>query len=329
MQEKVRARREAIGRHALIRGDAFNVMRRMETGSVDIVVTSPPYNIGVAYRSYEDRLEEQDYIGWMQTICTQIARVLKPDGSFFLNIAGSSAQPWLPFELITQLRDIFVLQNHIVWIKSVSIEEKTYGHFKPVNSSRFINHNHEHVFHLTHRGDVPLQRLAAGVPFTDKSNISRRRHAVDRRCRGNTWFIPYETVRHRKEKFLHPGTFPVALPTACATLHGYDARSVILDPFMGTGTTLIAAQELGLTGIGIDIDTRYVAVARRRLRTAMGEGVPDGDPDETRREAVDPDPLPGQAPRGDHGQDLHRSDLPDGEGMPRAQTGDIDAASSP
>ncbi len=329
MQEKVRARREAIGRHALIRGDAFNVMRRMETGSVDIVVTSPPYNIGVAYRSYEDRLEEQDYIGWMQTICTQIARVLKPDGSFFLNIAGSSAQPWLPFELITQLRDIFVLQNHIVWIKSVSIEEKTYGHFKPVNSSRFINHNHEHVFHLTHRGDVPLQRLAAGVPFTDKSNISRRRHAVDRRCRGNTWFIPYETVRHRKEKFLHPGTFPVALPTACATLHGYDARSVILDPFMGTGTTLIAAQELGLTGIGIDIDTRYVAVARRRLRTAMGEGVPDGDPDETRREAVDPDPLPGQARRGDHGQDLHRSDLPDGEGMPRAQTGDIDAASSP
>jgi len=329
MQEKVRARREAIGRHALIRGDAFNVMRRMETGSVDIVVTSPPYNIGVAYRSYEDRLEEQDYIGWMQTICTQIARVLKPDGSFFLNIAGSSAQPWLPFELITQLRDIFVLQNHIVWIKSVSIEEKTYGHFKPVNSSRFINHNHEHVFHLTHRGDVPLQRLAAGVPFTDKSNISRRRHAVDRRCRGNTWFIPYETVRHRKEKFLHPGTFPVALPTACATLHGYDARSVILDPFMGTGTTLIAAQELGLTGIGIDIDTRYVAVARRRLRTAMGEGVPDGDPDETRREAVDPDPLPGQVPRGDHGQDLHRSDLPNREGMPRAQTGDIDAASSP
>ena len=276
-QEKVRARREAIGPHALIRGDALNVMRRMQDASVDIVVTSPPYNIGLAYRSYNDRLDEQDYIGWMRVICTQIARVLKPGGSFFLNIAGSSSQPWLPFELITQLRDLFVLQNHIVWIKSVSIEEKTYGHFKPVNSTRFINHNHEHVFHLTHKGDVPLQRLAAGVPFTDKTNINRRRHAIDRRCRGNTWFIPYETIRHRKEKFLHPATFPVALPTACMTLHGYDDHTVLLDPFMGTGTSLVAAQELGVQGVGIDIDTRYVAVARRRLREALGEIMDDSE----------------------------------------------------
>ncbi|NVN23567.1 site-specific DNA-methyltransferase [Asaia siamensis] len=277
-QEKVRARREAIGRHALIRGDAMNVMRRMESASVDIVVTSPPYNIGIAYRTYKDSLAEQDYIGWMQTVCAQIARLLKPGGSFFLNVAGSSSQPWLPFELITRLRDLFVLQNHIVWIKSVSIEEKTYGHFKPVNSTRFINHNHEHIFHLTHKGDVRLQRLAAGVPFTDKTNISRRRHAVDRRCRGNTWFIPYETVRHKREKFLHPGTFPVALPTACMTLHGYDENTVLLDPFMGTGTSLVAAQELGVRGVGIDIDTRYVAVARRRLRRSLDEELDlDGD----------------------------------------------------
>ncbi|MDR6182456.1 DNA modification methylase [Asaia bogorensis NBRC 16594] len=74
--DKVRARREAIGPHALIRGDALNVMRRMPEASVDIVVTSPPYNIGLAYRTYNDRLEEQDYIGWMQIICAQIARVL-------------------------------------------------------------------------------------------------------------------------------------------------------------------------------------------------------------------------------------------------------------
>jgi len=255
----------------------MNVMRRMESASVDIVVTSPPYNIGIAYRTYKDSLAEQDYIGWMQTVCTQIARLLKPDGSFFLNIAGSSSQPWLPFELITRLRDLFVLQNHIVWIKSVSIEEKTYGHFKPVNSTRFINHNHEHVFHLTHRGEVRLQRLAAGVPFTDKTNISRRRHAVDRRCRGNTWFIPYETVRHKREKFLHPGTFPVALPTACMTLHGYDEKTVLLDPFMGTGTSLVAAQELGVQGVGIDIDTRYVAVARRRLRQSIQDEADIGD----------------------------------------------------
>ena len=268
-QDKIRARRERIGQHVLVRGDALNVMRRMSENSIDVVVTSPPYNIGLNYRSYQDRLEEREYIEWMYVICRQIARILRPRGSFFLNITGSSSQPWLPFELITRLRDLFVLQNHIVWIKSVSIDDKTYGHFKPVNSGRFVNHNHEHVFHLTHKGEVPLQRLAAGVPFADKTNITRRRHSVDRRCRGNTWFIPYETVRNRKEKFLHPGTFPVALPAACMTLHGYASDTVVLDPFMGTGTTLLAAQALGVQGIGIDIDTRYVSVARKRLRRAL------------------------------------------------------------
>ncbi|AOX16382.1 DNA-methyltransferase [Kozakia baliensis] len=265
-QTKTRSRRESVGRHTLIRGDALNVLRRMPAASVDVAVTSPPYNIGLAYRSYRDRRTENDYLDWMADICAQVARVLKPGGSFFLNIAGSSSQPWLPFELMVRLRDIFVLQNHITWIKSVAIDDITHGHFKPVNSPRYVNRNHEHVFHLTHHGDVPVQRLAAGVPFTDKSNIARRNHAVDRRCRGDTWFIPYETVQTRKQKFLHPGTFPVALPTACLTLHGIDAQSVLLDPFMGTGTSLLAAEEMGIRGIGVEIDTRYVAVARERLR---------------------------------------------------------------
>ncbi|AOX19342.1 DNA-methyltransferase [Kozakia baliensis] len=265
-QTKTRSRRESVGRHTLIRGDALNVLRRMPAASVDVAVTSPPYNIGLAYRSYRDRRTENDYLDWMADICAQVGRVLKPGGSFFLNIAGSSSQPWLPFELMVRLRDIFVLQNHITWIKSVAIDDITHGHFKPVNSPRYVNRNHEHVFHLTHHGDVPVQRLAAGVPFTDKSNIARRNHAVDRRCRGDTWFIPYETVQTRKQKFLHPGTFPVALPTACLTLHGIDAQSVLLDPFMGTGTSLLAAEGMGIRGIGIEIDTRYVAVARERLR---------------------------------------------------------------
>lgn len=54
-------------------------------------------------------------------VATQLQRVLKPDGSFFLNISGSSAQPWLPFELAVRLRDLFVLQNHISWVKSISV----------------------------------------------------------------------------------------------------------------------------------------------------------------------------------------------------------------
>lgn len=265
----IRSRREKLGVHTLIRGDCTTVLKRMPSQSVDVVVTSPPYNLGVPYRTYQDRLPEDAYLDWLEDVCTSLCRVMKDDGSFFLNIAGSSSQPWMPFELMTRLRKLFVLQNHITWIKSISVGEITYGHFKPLNSARFVNRNHEHVFHLTKTGNVPVQRLDAGVPFTDKSNIVRRQHITDRRCRGDTWFIPYETVRSRKEKFSHPGTFPVALPEACIRLHGLRPGGVLLDPFMGSGTTLVAAEQMGCVGIGIDTDTSYVNVARKRVRAAI------------------------------------------------------------
>jgi site-specific DNA-methyltransferase (adenine-specific) len=130
--------------------------------------------------------------------------------------------------------------------------------------TRFLNHNHEHIFHLTLEGDVKLDRLAIGVPFKDKSNIARRGHARDARCRGNTWFIPYKTVQSKTGKFNHPGTFPVDLPRWCIRLHGR-ANAVVLDPFMGAGTTLVAARREGARGIGIELDPAYVEVARQRL----------------------------------------------------------------
>ncbi len=114
---------------------------------------------------------------------------------------------------------------------------------------------------------MPLDRLAVGVPFSDKSNIARRGHAQDRRCRGDTWFIPYATVQARREKFDHPGTFPLDLPRWCIRLHGKPG-AVVLDPFAGAGTTLLAAQAEGAEAIGIEIDPAYVAVARRRLAEA-------------------------------------------------------------
>ena len=196
-------------------GDCLALMAGLPEASVDVVVTSPPYNLGIDYSSYDDRRQEGDYLDWMAQVAAAVRRVLRPDGSVFLNVAGSSTQPWLPFELIVRLRAVFALQNHIVWVKSIAIGEDGVGHFKPVPGERFLHRNHEHIFHLTHKGDVRLDRLANGVPFKDKSNIARRGHAQDLRCRGDTWFIPYETVRSKAQKFSHPGTFPVDLPRWC------------------------------------------------------------------------------------------------------------------
>jgi site-specific DNA-methyltransferase (adenine-specific) len=248
----------------LICGDCLTVLPTLEAESVDVVVTSPPYNLGLSYRSYDDRRAEDEYLDWLSEVASQVRRLMKPDGSFFLNISGSSSAPWLPFELIVRLRPLFVLQNHIVWIKSIATKGDSVGHFKPVGGRRFLHHNHEHIFHLTLSGDVKLDRLAIGVPFKDKSNIARRGHPKDLRCRGNTWFIPYDTVQSKAEKFHHPSTFPLALPRWCIRLHGRE-NAVVLDPFMGTGTTVVAAELENARGIGIDRDPSYVEIARRRL----------------------------------------------------------------
>jgi site-specific DNA-methyltransferase (adenine-specific) len=254
----------AQGRHRLISGDCLTVLPSLDAGTVDVVVTSPPYNLGLAYRDYYDRMSEEEYLDWLMRVARELRRVMKVDASFFLNISGSSSAPWLPFELVVRLRSLFVLQNHITWIKSIATKSDAVGHFKPVGGQRFLHHNHEHIFHLTLSGDVKLDRLAIGVPFKDKSNIARRNHAKDLRCRGNTWFIPYDTVQSKAAKFHHPGTFPLALPRWCIRLHGR-SNAVVLDPFVGSGTTLVAAELEGASGIGIDVDPSYVAIGRRRL----------------------------------------------------------------
>ena len=73
-----------------------------------------------------------NYLSWLLRVAIEVRRVVKEDASFFLNISGSSSAPWLPFELIVRLRPLFALQNHIVWVKSVTIDADAAGHFKPV-----------------------------------------------------------------------------------------------------------------------------------------------------------------------------------------------------
>jgi site-specific DNA-methyltransferase (adenine-specific) len=244
--------------------------------SVDLVVTSPPYNLGVSYGKYSDRQDRQLYLRWCQEWAAQVGRVLKPTGSFFLNIGAAPLNPMLPHEIVMQLRDLFVLQNTIHWIKSITIPQsrdqggdvRSYGHFKPINSKRFLNDCHEYIFHFTKTGRVEIDRLALGVPYQDKSNIARWSHTrgSDLRCRGNTWFIPYETIQSRAKERPHPATFPVQLAEWCIKLHGISRVQTMLDPFLGIGNSAIAAQRCGVPKfIGFEIDESYLAEARRRI----------------------------------------------------------------
>ncbi len=243
-------------------------MAHLPAADVDLVVTSPPYNLGVRYRKYSDRQSRQSYLEWCSLWAEQIRRVLKPNGSFFLNIGAAPSNPMLPHEIVFQLRESFVLQNTIHWIKSIAIEDRTFGHFKPISSKRFLNDCHEYIFHFTIDGKVEIDRLALGVPYQDKSNVSRWSHTRgrDKRCRGNTWFIPYQTIQSREKERPHPATFPVQLAEWCIKLHGVSRVRTMLDPFLGIGNSAVAAKNCGMKKfIGFEIDETYLAEAKRRL----------------------------------------------------------------
>ena len=142
-----------------------------------------------------------------------------------------------------------------------------------MNSQRLVHSCYEYVFHFTKTGRVPLDRLAIGVAYQDKSNVTRWAGAAgqDRRCRGNVWVIPYRTIRDRASQRPHPATFPVRLPEWCLALHGVSTIRGVLDPFVGSGTTAIAAQRLNVPCIGFDIDEDYIRQAGGRLRDGEGQ----------------------------------------------------------
>jgi len=257
-----------VGRHEIIVGDCLTVLPELPKASIDVVISSPPYNIGTAYHSYDDHRPRESYLEWLHTVSVLIKDVLKPNGSFFLNVGSTNSDPWIAHDVAATLRPLFVLQNHIVWVKSISIGTDSMGHFKPISSPRYLNQNHESVFHFTQTGEVPIDRLAIGVPFVDKSNISRRGHTQDKRCAGNVWFVPYETVQARWQKHNHPAQYPIALVERCLRLHG-QSDAVVLDPFLGSGTTLVAAERLGHRGIGIEIDQQYADAAFARLTAEL------------------------------------------------------------
>ena len=246
--------------------DCLDGMAELDEESVTVVVTSPPYNIGVNYRTYEDRKSQDEYLKWIRSLGSAIHRVLEPEGSFFLNVGSRPTDPWLAWDVASQLRGTFVLQNAIQWVKSIAIGEESAGHYKPITSPRFLHDCHEYIFHFTKTGTVQLDRLAIGVPYQDKSNIGRWRVAQrDLRCRGNTWFIPYRTIRDRNSQRPHPSTFPVKLPDMCIRLHGISRVRRVLDPFVGLGSTAVAAHRLGVACVGFDIDRYYLDVARSQL----------------------------------------------------------------
>ena len=170
-------------------GDCIESLKALPDKSIDIVVTSPPYNIGLKYHKYKDKKPREQYLEWIYDIFVELKRVLRDHGHIFLNMGYTNKDPWISMEVALKLKALFVLQNNITWVKSISIgadKDDTHGHFKPINSDRYINVTNENLYHLTKSDKVKINRKAIGVPFKWECNL------IDRKTNENRELVEFE-----------------------------------------------------------------------------------------------------------------------------------------
>ena len=258
----------------IINQDCVEWMQTQPDDCVDIVVSSPPYNIGINYNTYGDKLTTQDYLDWQQTVWTEACRILKPTGHLFLNISPTRKDPLMPARVADLVP--WTIQNSIIWSKSIEIDGYVRGHSTPNSSQRYLQTGWEHLFHYTYSGNTLIDIEGSGVPYqpTGTPEKNARRTGRDWRPTVNNWFIKYETIGSRrrtqqlKGNKKHPAVYPRSLVKQCLRVCGAKPEHTVYDPFGGTGTTALAAKEYGCKWITTEIDSDYCEFIQKRLDIA-------------------------------------------------------------
>lgn len=237
-------------RNRIVCGDAVETMKLLPDASVDLVVTSPPYNLKNStgggfrtngtgkwanaalkhgYLSHDDNMAHDAYVAWQRTCLTQMMRVLRDDGAIFYN------HKWrVQGGVLQDRQDIvagFPVRQIIIWRRKGGINFNT-GYFLPTYEVVYL---------------IAKKRFK----LSPKAN-----------AHGDVWEFQQELNNE------HPAPFPIELPLRCI---GATDAQIVLDPFMGSGTTALAAARLGRQYIGIELSPEYCARARERVNGIGGE----------------------------------------------------------
>lgn len=227
--------------------DALTLLKALPAGSVDCVVTSPPYNMGTqlngakpcskstknwghtpllsdGYEDFDDAMPYPEYVKWQRDILTECMRVVKPAGAIFYNHKWRIQGGLL--ENRQSVVDGFPVRQVIIW-------------------DRCSGNNHNDAF-FTPQYEVIYMIAKPGFMVRKEANY------------GDVWRVPFETDTP------HPAPFPVEIPKRCIKA-GCPPGGVVLDPFMGSGSTAVAARDTGRYYIGCDLSLKYVEQAKRRL----------------------------------------------------------------
>ena len=180
-----------------VKYDCIEWMNQQAEKSIDVIVTSPPYNLNIKYGQYQDDQPRDSYLKWMYDVAVAMKRVLKDDGQLFLNVGYSNKDPWVAMDVGQVFRKVFILQNNFTWVKHILLNDQSYGIYKPIAGDRFASATTESIFHFTKTGEVSVNRLAIGhrnkdhakYPelYKESRHIATHRRKVAKKMGFKTW----------------------------------------------------------------------------------------------------------------------------------------------
>ena len=252
-------------------GDCLVLLERLPAETVDLVFADPPFNIGYSYDVYCDRQEKATYLAWTERWLAAVRRVLKPSASLFVAIGDEYAA-----EMKIRLDNLgLTMRNWIIW-------HYTFG----VNCKRKFNRSHAHIFYyVVNPEQFTFNADQVRVPSARLTKYADRRANPEGKLPDDTWVLwPQETDCHFqpdsdtwavsrvcgtfRERTRHPCQMPEAILERIIRVASHP-DDLVLDPFAGSGTTLVVAKRLRRRYLGIELSEAYAHAIRERLTTVQ------------------------------------------------------------
>ena len=229
--------------------------REIPENSIDLIITSPPYNVGIEYNSNNDKISYKEYLEFSKEWLTNCYKWLKSDGRFCLNIPldkNKGGQQSVGADLTIIAKKVgFKYHSTIIWNEGNISRRTAWGSWMSASAPYVI---------------APVELIVILYKKTWKKISGSRKSDITKKefmeWTNGLWTFSGES----KKKIGHPAPFPIELPRRCIKLFSF-VEDTILDPFMGSGTTLIAAYLNNRKAIGIDVDKSYCELAEKRLIT--------------------------------------------------------------
>ncbi len=232
-------------------------MEELPDNSVHLMVTSPPYNVG---KEYDRGLTLDEYKNLLKNVFKDVYRVLVPGGRVCVNVANLGRKPYVPLDaLVTQsmLDMSFLMRGEIIWDKGSSAAASTaWGSWRSA-SNPTLRDVHEYIMIFS------KDTFKRPGPKGRKSTITKEEFLEWTK---SVWSFPAESAT----RVGHPAPFPVELPLRLIKLYTFEGE-VVLDPFIGSGTTAIACLRTNRHFVGYDLEKQYVDIANRRIQNELRE----------------------------------------------------------